>query len=706
MTHPKLAPQLGAVPVADGVSFAVWSQTATSAEVCLFRSTFDGAEYSRIPLDASSDGVWSVVVRGIGAGQLYGIRFDGPWSPGDGHRCNPRKLVIDPYAKAIVPSIRWDDALFGYNSDLADRGLTRCIRDSASFAPKCVVVDGSFDWRGDRPPRTPWDRTVLYEAHVKGLTKLHPRVSERERGTYLGLASPTVIDHLHSLGVTAVELLPVQQSFTRPGLAKLGLTDYWGYNTIGFFAPDARFASDSVGEQVVEFKAMVRELHRAGIEVILDVVYNHTGEGDEFGPTIAFRGIDNAAYYRLDPHDRSKYENFAGCGNCLNVLHPRGLQLVMDSLRYWVEQMHVDGFRFDLATVLARDRSGVDPDNRFFATIQQDPLLSQVKLIAEPWDSGVGGYRVGTLPPEWSEWNDKYRDGVRRFWRGDAGLAPELARRISGSEDLFGAPGRTTHASINFIACHDGFTLRDVVSYDRKHNEDNGEQNRDGTDQNFSCNWGAEGSTDDASINELRACMQRNMIATLAFSLGVPMIQAGDELGRTQGGNNNAYCHDDERTWVRWEGEGVQDDLLAFARWAFALRSRASVFRRAAFFEGARQGEGVEDVVWLTERGERFTTEDWHDDGRKVVGMLVHEGGGDRSHEATEPRSHEGGMRFYLLVFNAGEGTCSFRLPRRPTARNVIRLLDTSFVEQDPVPVYGNQVEVKGRSMVLVELAE
>jgi isoamylase len=533
--------------------------------------------------------------------------------------------------------------------------------DSARHMPKCVVIDQAFTWGDDRPPQVPWSRTLIYECHVKGTTMLHPGVPDELRGKYLGLCSDPILDHLLELGVTAIELLPVQHFATERRLRELGLTNYWGYNTIGFFAPDPRYAITTMGQQVNEFKTMVKAFHRVGIEVILDVVYNHTGEGNHLGPTLCFRGIDNASYYRLVPNDPRYYYDFTGCGNSWNVLNPRALQFVLDSLRYWVTDMHVDGFRFDLAPTLARDPFEFDGFARFFSTVQQDPVLSTVKLIAEPWDVGPGGYRLGAFPPGWAEWNGRYRDCVRRFWRGDEGQVPELASRLSGSSDIFQGSDRGPYASINFVTCHDGYTLEDLVSYERKHNEANGEHNRDGADDNWSRNWGVEGETSAAPVGRLRDRMKRNYIATLAFSQGVPMLSHGDELGRTQRGNNNAYCQDNEISWVDWKLDGRTQEFLDFTRHVFRICRENPVFRRRRFFEDKKREDGRgQDVSWLRPDGREMSIEDWQNGRNRVLGMMVH---GDASDDVDE-RGRPNRGKTLLLLLNASNRARHFVLPR------------------------------------------
>jgi isoamylase len=581
------SPPLGATVSEVGATFALYSAHATAVDLCLFAHAADASESRRVPLARDSANVWQATLEHVGLGTLYGYRVHGPWAPAQGQYFNPAKLLLDPYARALTAPVTWHPALASHPEPSGEAVAERLPdpRDSAGVMPKCVVVDPAFDWREDVPLRTPWDRTVIYECHVKGMTMRHPAVPERLRGTYLGLSSEPIVRHLRELGVTAVQLLPVQQEASEPRLARLGLTNYWGYSTIGYFAPAARFASgDRVGGQVAEFQQMVRELHAAGLEVLLDVVYNHTAEGGADGPTLAFRGIDNRTYYRLDPREPSRYVDYTGTGNTVDVRAAAVLDLVLDSLRYWVEQMHVDGFRFDLAPVLGRTDEAFDPRGPFFERVRQDPVLSRVKLIAEPWDLGPGGYQVGGFPPGWAEWNGKYRDAVRRFWRGDTGRVPELASRVAGSSDLYAVDGRGPLASVNFVTCHDGFTLHDLVSYERKHNEANGEDNRDGSDQNLSRNWGVEGPATTTQIARVRERVKRSLLATLACSQGVPMLSHGDELGRSQHGNNNAYCHDGPLTWVSWDLNDDARALLAFVRRMFALRAATPELRRRTFF--------------------------------------------------------------------------------------------------------------------------
>ncbi|MER2137219.1 MAG: glycogen debranching protein GlgX, partial [Arthrobacter sp.] len=591
---------LGATYDGNGTNFALYSEVADSVTLCLFDD--EGTE-TCIPLTEVDAYVWHCYLPHVVPGQKYGYRVDGPNDPGQGNRCNPNKLLLDPYAKAVAGQVDWNQSLFGYNFGDED---SRNDEDSAPHMMKAVVVNPFFDWDGDRRPRTEYHESVIYEAHVKGLTELHPEIPEEQRGTYAGIAHPAVIAHLQKLGVTALELMPVHQFVNDSTLQEKGLSNYWGYNTIGFFAPQNTYSSTGDdGQQVQEFKAMVKALHAAGIEVIMDVVYNHTAEGNHMGPTLSFRGIDNAAYYRLVEDDQRYYMDYTGTGNSLNVRNPHSLQLIMDSLRYWVTEMHVDGFRFDLASALAREFYDVDRLSSFFELVQQDPVVSQVKLIAEPWDIGPGGYQVGNFPPQWTEWNGKYRDTVRDFWRGEPSTLGEFASRITGSADLYESSARRPVASINFVTAHDGFTLRDLVSYNEKHNEANGEDNNDGESHNRSWNCGAEGPTDDPEVLSLRARQQRNFLATLLLSQGVPMIGHGDELGRTQNGNNNGYAQDSELTWINWDN--MDAPLMEFTAAVNRLRAEHPTFRRRRFFDGRPVERGEEDVlpdiVWLNDDG-------------------------------------------------------------------------------------------------------
>ncbi|OBI31632.1 glycogen debranching enzyme GlgX [Mycobacterium sp. E1386] len=655
---PGRAYPLGSTYDGAGTNFAVFSEVAERVELCLFDA--DGTE-SRIPLPEVDGYIWHAYIPNIEPGQRYGYRVHGPYDPQNGLRCNPNKLLVDPYSKAIDGSFEWDQALFSYNFGDPD---SRNDDDSAAFMPKSVVINPYFDWGNDRPPDHQYADTVIYEAHVKGLTQTHPDIPEQLRGTYAGVAHPVIIEHLKNLGVTAIELMPVHHFANDSTLVDRGLSNYWGYNTIGFFAPDFKYSSSaSPGGQVQEFKAMVRALHEAGIEVILDVVYNHTAEGNHMGPTLSMRGIDNAAYYRLVDDDKRYYMDYTGTGNSLNVGHPHALQLIMDSLRYWVTEMHVDGFRFDLASTLAREFYDVDRLATFFELVQQDPTVSQVKLIAEPWDVGPGGYQVGNFPPQWTEWNGKYRDAVRDFWRGEPSTLDEFAYRLSGSADLYEHTARRPVASINFVIAHDGFTLRDLVSYNEKHNEANGEDNNDGESHNRSWNCGAEGPTDDPDVNALRARQQRNFLTTLLLSQGVPMICHGDELGRTQHGNNNGYCQDNELTWIDWSK--TDNGLLEFTRLVSALRANHPVFRRRRFFSGkplGRRGQdGLPDIAWFTPEGTEMTEEDWGAGFAKSVAVFLN-GHGIPDRDARGQRVLDDS---FLLCFNAHYEPIEFTLPAK-----------------------------------------
>jgi glycogen operon protein len=595
------------------VNFALFSEHASGVELCLFGDGVGRRETARIAVAENTHHVWHIYLPEARPGLRYGYRVHGPHEPEHGHRFNPAKLLLDPYARALDGTLTWSDAVFSYTIGDPQADLSRDDRDSAPSMPKGVVIDTAFTWGDDRPPRIPWDETIIYEVHVKGFTARHPGVPETLRGTYAGLVAPPALDYLTRLGVTAVELLPVQQFVSDKHLAERGLTNYWGYNSIGFFAPEIRYAaSGQLAGQVAEFKTMVKKLHEAGIEVILDVVYNHTAEGNHLGPTLSFRGIDNASYYRLTD-ERRYYMDYTGCGNTLNMMHPRTLQLIMDSLRYWILEMHVDGFRFDLASTLARELHDVDRLGSFFDIIQQDPVISRVKLIAEPWDLGEGGYQVGNFPALWAEWNGLYRDTLRAFWKGDEGQAGVLASRLTGSSDLYGRGGRRPYASINFVTAHDGFTLHDLVSYNDKHNEANGEDNRDGEDHNLSWNGGEEGPTSDLAIVALRERQKRNFLATLLLSQGVPMLSGGDEIGRTQGGNNNAYAQDNETSWHAWSLDGPQRALLRFTRLLIALRRHHPVLRRRQFFFGRTiRGSEVKDLSWFRPDGKEMSDDDWH----------------------------------------------------------------------------------------------
>ncbi|MEO7086143.1 MAG: glycogen debranching protein GlgX [Gemmatimonadaceae bacterium] len=668
---------LGATWDGHGVNFAIFSENATSVFLSLFARAGDANETETIALRERTDHIWHCYLPDVQPGQLYGYRVAGPYDPPAGNRFNPAKLLIDPYARAISNSITWNSALLGYREG-AESDTSPDPVDSAGFMPKCVVVDPTFDWGNDRSPRIPWNRTVIYEAHVKGMTKLHPDVPEKLRGTYLGLCSDPMIEHLLALGVTAVELLPVHQHVIDMRLAKMGLSNYWGYNTIGFFAPDVRFASNGPGSQVEEFKTMVKTLHAAGLEVILDVVYNHTGEGHHLGPTLSLRGIDNRTYYRLKDDDKRVYVDYTGTGNSLNVQHPRAVQLIMDSLRYWASEMHVDGFRFDLAPVLGRDANGLSQRAAFFDNVHQDPTLANVKLIAEPWDVGPNGYQAGNFPMRWAEWNAEYRDSIRHYWRGDEGRVADLATRLAGSSDLYAGSGRGPCASINFITAHDGFTLRDVVSYERKHNEANGEENRDGHDDNVSRNWGVEGDTDDLEILGMRFRVVRDMLATLAFSQGVPMISHGDEIGRTQRGNNNAYAQDNELTWIDWNLSQRQRRLLAFTRVCFKIRHSHPSLRRRRFFRGEPTVEGgAKDVTWIRVDGREMTGQDWASVDTHAIGMLVAGDATDETDDNGRPMTSD----TLLLLFNSSASDVAFAMPAVAGPGGWFQVVDTASRE-------------------------
>ncbi len=694
---------LGASWDGEGTNFAIFSEDATAVDLCLFDRPEDGQEAARIRLPERTDQIWHAYLPDVRPGQLYGYRVHGPYRPEQGHRFNPAKLLLDPYAKAISGTIRWSDALSGYSMHRSEeeRDLFPDPQDSAGGIPRCVVVESAFSWGDDQHPATPWNRTVIYECHVKGMTMLHPDVPEALRGTYLGLATDPIIDHLLSLGVTAVELLPVHHFVTERRLTELGLVNYWGYSPIGYFAPDVRYAVGGLGQQVAEFKSMVKRLHRAGIEVILDVVYNHTAEGNHLGPTLCFRGVDNHAYYRLRPEQPRFYQDFTGCGNTLDIRHSRTMQLAMDSLRYWVNQMHVDGFRFDLAPVLARDTDAVSPFPEFFDVVRQDPVVSRVKLIAEPWDLGPGGYQVGNFPIGWGEWNGKYRDTVRAYWRGDQGQVGQLASRLAGSSDLYEASQRSPLASVNLITCHDGFTLHDLVSYEQKHNELNGEGNRDGTDHNLSRNWGAEGPTDAVHVVRMRERIKRNFLATLAFSQGVPMLCHGDELGRTQSGNNNAYCQDNPLTWIDWRLSPLQQRLLEFTRTVLAIRAANPVLRRRTFFRHEARGPGGgKDLAWLRPDGGEMTDAEWQDASNHVLGMLIR---GEATDEVDERGRRPLGEAILLLV-NGGARSKTFTLPALDGPGEWSEMINTAHPATRPVR--HNAVNLAAHSLMLLRHAE
>jgi len=696
---------LGATWDGLGVNFSLFSEHATRVELCLFDSPNASAASHCIALPEQTDMVWHGYVGGLLPGQLYGYRVHGPYEPKAGHRFNPNKVILDPYAKAVGRTVQWGDfEMFGYKMGDPEEDLTYDERDNAMRAPLGAVIDQAFTWGDDRAPRTAWHKTIIYELHVKGFTRLHPDVPEALRGTYAGLCTEAAIGHLRSLGVTAVELMPVHHHTDERHLVEKGLSNYWGYNTLSFFAPDIRYSAfPSPQESVYEFKRMVRALHAAGLEVILDVVYNHTAEGNHLGPTLAFRGVDNASYYRLVPDDPRYYMDFTGCGNTLNMVHPRVLQLIMDSLRYWVLEMHVDGFRFDLASALARELFDVDKLAAFFDIIHQDPVLSQVKLIAEPWDLGDGGYQVGNFPVLWTEWNGKYRDTVRRFWKGDGGMVSELATRLAGSSDLYEQSGRRPYASINFVTSHDGFTLRDLVSYNDKHNEANLEDNADGDPNNLSWNCGVEGETDDPAILARRRRQMRNFIVTLMISQGVPMIHSGDEIGHTQRGNNNAYCQDNEISWLNWELSDEDRHFLEFTRRAIRLWREHPVLQRRRFFQGRPiRGGDVKDISWFGPSGREMSDKAWNDDMVRCLGLRL---SGDAMDEVDEHGEPLGGDTL-LVLLNANDTAVSFRLPGLPVGRFWDLLIDTADRLEVRRPVRGGyRYELMPRSVGVFRLA-
>ncbi len=691
---------LGATFDGVGTNFSLFSEVAERVELCLFDA--DGSE-QRVDLPEMTALCWHGYVPNVRPGQRYGFRVHGPWAPEHGQWCNPSKLLLDPYAKAIEGTWKWDEAVFPYHFN--DPENSRNDLDSAPFVPKCVVINPFFDWGSDRRPQTPWHRTVVYETHVKGFTKAHPEIPEELRGTYAGMAHPVSVKYLQNLGVTTVELLPVHQFVHDSHLQERGLRNYWGYNSIGYLAPHNEYAAQGQqGEQVQEFKHLVKTLHEAGIEVILDVVYNHTAEGNHLGPMLSFKGIDNAAYYRTVADNRRYYMDYTGTGNTLNMRHPHVLQLIMDSLRYWVIDMHVDGFRFDLAAALARELHDVDRLSAFFDLIQQDPVVSQVKLIAEPWDVGEGGYQVGNFPPLWSEWNGKYRDTARDFWKGSERALAEFGYRFTGSSDLYQGTARRPYASVNFITAHDGFTLRDLVSYNDKHNEANGEENRDGESHNRSWNCGEEGPTDNPEVLALRARQARNFLATLFLSQGVPMLLGGDELGRTQRGNNNAYCQDNEISWYDWAA--ADQDLLRFAQRLIRLRHQHPVFCRRRWFQGRPiHGSGVSDIGWFTPHGQEMSEEDWNAAFAKSLGVFLNGRAIPTPNERGEPVVDDS---FYVML-NAHQEPLAFTLPEQKWGERWTTLLNThdavDYMDNgEPAPSYGAGAEVRIEPWSLVLL--
>ncbi len=689
---------LGATWDGVGVNFALFSANATKVELCLFDQE-GRTELERVELPEYTDEVWHGYLPDARPGTVYGYRVHGPWDPDAGHRFNAHKLLLDPYAKGHVGELVWGPEVFGYQMETGD-DVTFDDRDSAANMPKCVVIDPAFTWLRDRRPEVPWEQTIFYETHVRGFTKNHPAVPKELRGTFSGMASKEVIDWIRGLGVTSVELLPIHTFINDSQLMERGLTNFWGYNTIGFFAPDPRYSSKPAFAHA-EFKEMVAHLHDAGLEAILDVVYNHTAEGNERGPSLSFKGIDNASYYRLLPDQKRFYINDTGTGNTLNLSHSRVLQMVTDSLRYWVQEMHVDGFRFDLGTILARETHGFDESSGFLHACRQDPVLNSVKLIAEPWDCGPGGYQVGGFPPGWAEWNDKFRDEVRRFWRGDEGMASAMAARLSASADMFNKRGRKPWATVNFVTAHDGFTLRDVVSYNDKHNDANGEAGRDGSDGNHSWNHGVEGETKSVLVNETRRRQMRNMLATLLLSQGTPMILAGDEFGRTQGGNNNAYCQDNEVSWFDWNLPEWAKTQVAFVRRLTKLRHDYPILRRGRFFTGTPiDALDVKDVTWINASGAEMEHGDWHNPGMKCFGMLI-----DGRAQATGIRK-PGSDTTMLIVLNAHHGLVTFTLPECTNGRAWELVFDTNVPDRNDWQSFaiGDTYDVTGGSLLLFAL--
>src|SRR4051812_24294326 len=692
---------LGATWNGLGVNFSIFSEHATRVDLCLFDKVDATVETERIQLPEQTNMNWHGYVPDVRPGQLYGYRIHGPWDPAQGHRFNPNKIVLDPYAKSVARPVAWDDAMFGYTIKHPEADLALDRRDSAPFAPLAAVVDPSFTWGDDRPPRTPWHETVIYEMHVRGFSKLQTRLPARLRGTYEALTTDTSISHLLKLGITAVELMPVHHHSYDRHLVERGLTNYWGYNTLSFFAPNVRYAAANTPTGTVrEFKRMVRALHDAGLEVILDVVYNHTAEGNHLGPTLSLRGIDNCAYYRLLVENQRYYLDFTGCGNTLNMQSPQVLQLIMDSLRYWVLEMHVDGFRFDLASALARELYEVDRLGAFFDIIHQDPVLSQVKLIAEPWDLGAGGYQVGNFPVLWTEWNGKYRDAVRQFWRGEAGSVSELATRLSGSNDLYAHGGRQPYASINFVTAHDGFTLHDLVSYNDKHNDANLDDNRDGEDNNLSWNGGVEGPTDDPEIRALRERQKRNFLATMLLSQGVPMISHGDELGRTQSGNNNAYCQDNELSWIDWNLDEDQQTLLDFVRKLVQFRHSQPTLRRRKYFQG-RNIRGGKDVAWFSPDGREMDDAAWHAGFVRTLGMLLSGSAIEEVNERGEPITGD----TLLVLLNGHTDKVPFTMPQVDSEHQWQRVFDTFEPRgADRIYRFGGLYPLQGRSVAVFKI--
>lgn len=690
---------LGATWDGEGVNFSLFSDNATGVEVCLFAHKDDTEPSACIPMTDRTYSVWHVYIPGLQPCQLYGFRVHGPYQPEEGMRFNPHKLLIDPNAKALSGIVKWHDSLFGYELENKDGDLRMSTTDSAPYLPKCVVVDSRFDWEDDKPLKIPYHQTIIYEAHVKGFTVQNPEIPEEIRGTYAAIAHPASIRYLQELGITAIELMPVHHFVSDRHLEEKGLSNYWGYNTINFFSPDIRYASATdCGGQIREFKEMVKALHKAGIEVILDVVYNHTAEGSELGPTLSLRGIDNASYYRLQD-DKRYYMDYTGTGNTLNTVQPNVLRMIMDSLRYWILDMHVDGFRFDLAATLARELHEVDRLGSFFDIIHQDPVISQVKLIAEPWDVGEGGYQVGKFPPGWAEWNGMYRDCIRDYWRGADSMLAEFAGRFTGSADLY-KDDRYPTASVNFVTAHDGFTMHDLVAYNDKHNEANGEDNKDGESHNRSWNCGAEGPTDDPDILKLRRQQVRNFMTTLFLSQGVPMLLAGDELGRTQQGNNNAYCQDNELSWIDWSN--IDRDLLAFTRKLIRLRKEHPIFCRTRWFKGEKvKGGQVEDIAWFLPEGTQMDEENWNHDFAKSLAVFMN-GKGINMH--TDDYHAVTDHNFYL-IFNAHYEQITFHFPPEAYGKRWACIIDTATDDDRAAAEFpcGGTIHVAGRSMVVLQ---
>ena len=696
---------LGARVTAQGTNFTLFSENATGVDLCLFSGPDDVQESMRVRMGEVTDAVWHCFLPNVGSGQLYGYRVHGPYEPEEGHRFNESKILLDPYARAIAGLIKWSDEMFPYVFGEEDADLNKDSRDNAAGLPKSVVVSDEFDWAGDTGPDIPLAESIIYEMHVKGFSKLCPHIPEEIRGSYAALGSDFAIEYFRSLGVTAIELLPVHHFVNDEHLEKKGLANYWGYNSIGYFAPHSVYSSSGIlGQQVTEFKGMVKKLHAAGLEVILDVVYNHTGEGNHMGPSLSFRGADNASYYRLVPNDRRYYMDYTGCGNSLNMMHPRVLQLIMDSLRYWILEMHVDGFRFDLASTLARELHEVDRLSAFFDIVHQDPVISRVKLIAEPWDVGEGGYQVGNFPVLWAEWNGKYRDCMRKYWKGDEGTMGEFASRLTGSSDLYQQDGKRPYASINFITAHDGFTLSDLVAYNEKHNEANGEGNRDGDTNNNSWNCGVEGPTEDEKINALRRRQIRNFLATLFLSQGVPMLAGGDEFARSQKGNNNVYCQDNELGWFSWERSEIEQGLISFVVKLIRFRKEHPVFRRPKFFQGRPiRGLGIKDIMWLSPSGKEMSDKEWNAGHSRSVGLLLSGQTMDIHDSKGRPVTDD----TFVLYFNAHHERLPFRLPRIRNSRAAWELvLDTSresgFLEEKVHYAATGTVDLVERSLAVL----